>query len=173
VVQEVGRAQKRTARGAVPNLFSFRLLAAARLAGDEVGGAGEEVLLRGFVGRGGGEELEGLEVIRLHHGVMRGGGTATGEEQDREKQRQLADDGRQVADDGVRRGIIDEFLTAMHQDERQENREDEKHTAHQAVALGGAMEDFRSGSRRGAGHDRGRVSHPTLLAILHWVGSGG
>jgi hypothetical protein len=34
------------------------------------------------------------------------------------------------------------------------------------------MEDFRSGSRRGAGHDRGRVSHPTLLAILHWVGSG-
>ncbi len=70
---------KRTAHGAVPALF-----ATARLTGDEVGGAGEEIVLGGFVGRGDGEELEGLEIIRLHHGVVGGGSAAAGEEQDRE-----------------------------------------------------------------------------------------
>ena len=136
--------------------LSERSLAATRLAGDEVSSAGEEVLLRGFVGRGSGEKLEGLEIVRLHHGVMRGGGATTGEEQDREEQRQLGDERSQVANDGVRRGIIDELLTAIHQDERQEDREGEEHPAHEAVALGGAMEDFGSGGRRGAGHSGGK-----------------
>ena len=44
-----------------------------------------EILLRGFVGRGGGEELEGLEIVRFHLGVMRGGGATAGEKEDREK----------------------------------------------------------------------------------------
>ena len=63
-----------------------RLLAATRLAGDKVGGAGEEILLGRFVGRGGGEELESLEIVRLHLGVMRSGATATGEEENGKEQ---------------------------------------------------------------------------------------
>ena len=65
---------------------SERSLAATRLAGDEIGGAGVEILLGGFVGRSGGEKLEGLEVIGLHHGVVGGGGATTGEKEDREEQ---------------------------------------------------------------------------------------
>ena len=45
-----------------------------------------EILLRGFIGRGRGEELEGLEIVRLHLGVMRSGATATGEEEDGKEQ---------------------------------------------------------------------------------------
>ena len=63
----------------IPAKLRFALLTATRLAGDEVGGASEEILLRGFVGRGGGEEFKGLEIVRLHHGVMGGGATTTGE----------------------------------------------------------------------------------------------
>ena len=128
------------------------LLAATWLTSDKVGGAGVEILLRGFVGRGRGEELEGLEIVRLHLGVMRSGATATGEEEDGEEQDHLGDDGSQVTDDGVRRGVIDELLTAIHQDDRQENRENKEHPAHQAVALGSAAKDFGSRGRRGAGH---------------------
>ena len=144
----------------------MRLLAATRLAGDEVGGAGVEVLLRGFVGRGGGEKLQGLEVVRLHLGMVRGGGPTTGEEEDREDQDQLSDEGRQVTDDALGaadvacRRVLDEFLAAVHQNEREENREGEEHPAHEAVAFGGAAEDFRSGGRRGAGHDGGKSERP-------------
>jgi len=157
----------------------YRLLAAARLAGDEIGGAREEVLLRGFVGRGGGEELERLEVVRLHLGVMRGGSATTGEEEDREEQEQLRGERRQVADDAsaagadlARGGIVDELVAAFDENDRQDDREGEEHPAHQAVALGGAAEDFVSGGRRGAGHDGARLSDLPPLAILQWVGSG-
>lgn len=148
-------------------LRSFRLLAATRFAGDEVGGTSEDIFLRGLVCRGGGEELEGLEVIRLHHGMMGGGSAAAGEEQDREDQDQLGDEGRQVADDTLgaadvtRRRIMDELLTAVNQDERQKDREGEEHPAHQAIALGGTMKDFGSGGRSGAGHGESESEWPT------------
>ena len=126
-----------------------------------------EVLLRGFVGRRGGEELEGLEIVRLHHGVMSGGGAATGEAEDGEDQDKLGDEGGQVTDDALGAadvaggGVMDELLRAVDQDEREENREGEKHPAHEAVALGGAMKDFGSGGRRGAGHSGEKSERPT------------
>ena len=145
-----------------PYPAKLRLLAATRLAGDEVSGTGEDILLGGFFGRGGGEELEGFEIIGLHHGVMRGRGAATSEEEDREEQSQLGDEGRQVTDDALGTAditggrVTDELGAAADQDHRQEDREGEEHPAHQAITLGGAVEDFGSGGRRGAGHDRGK-----------------
>ena len=72
----------------------------------------------------------------------------------------MGDDGRQVADDGVRCGIVDELLTAMHEDDCQEDCESEEHPTHQAVALGSAAKDFGSRGRRGAGHGRGYTEKP-------------
>ena len=143
-----------------PAKLRFALLAATWLTGDEVGGAGEEILLRGFVGRRRGEKLESLEIVRLHLGVMRSGATATGEKEDGKKQGQLGDNGSQVADDGVWSGVINELLTAVHEDDRQEDRKGEEHPAHEAVALGGAAKDFGSRGRRGTGHSRGKSERP-------------
>ena len=120
-----------------------------------------EVFLRGFVGRGRGEELEGLEIVRLHHGMMRGGATATGKEEDGKEQGQLGDNGSQVTDDGVRSGVINELLTAVHEDDRQEDRKGEEHPAHEAVALGSAAKDFVSRGRRGTGHGRDYTEKPS------------
>ena len=66
-----------------------------------------------------------------------------------------------MTDDGVRRGVIDELLTAIHQDDRQEDRENKEHPAHQAVALGSAAKDFGSRGRRGAGHNREERERPS------------
>ena len=104
------------------------------------------------------EALEGLEVVGLHHGVMGGRGAATGEAEDGEEQDQLGDEGRQVADDALGGadvaggGVMDELLAAVHEDDRQDDREGEEHPAHEAVALGGAAEDFGGRGRSGAGH---------------------
>jgi hypothetical protein len=49
--------------------------------------------------------------------------------------------------------IADELSAALHEDDRDDHREGDEHPAHQAVALGGAGEDFGGGGRRGAGHD--------------------
>ena len=68
----------------------------------------------------------------------------------------MGDNGSQVTDDGVRSGVINELLTAVHEDDRQEDRKGEEHPAHQAVALGSAAKDFGSRGRRGAGHIRGK-----------------
>ena len=73
----------------------------------------------------------------------------------------MGDDGRQVADDGVRCGIVDELLTAMHEDDGQEDCEGEEHPAHEAVALGSAAKDFGSRGRRGAGHSRSESEKPS------------
>jgi len=107
-----------------PLTLSVRLLAATRFAGDEVGRAGEEVLLRGFVGRGSGEELEGLEVVRLHLGVVGGGETTASETEDSEEQGKLGDEGSQVADDALGAadvtggGVADELGAATDKDQR-------------------------------------------------------
>ncbi len=136
-----------------------------------------ESLLGGFVGRSGGEKLKGLEVIGLHHGVVGGGGATTGEKEDREEQGQLGGKRGQVADDTLGAadvaggGVTDEFSAAFDENNREDDREGEEHPAHEAVALGGAAEDFGSGGRRGAGHDEGRVSDLPPLAIPQWVGS--
>ena len=172
-VSETKAKEKRDGRIKRPPLSVGCLLTATWLAGDKVGGAGEEVLLRGFVGRGRGEELEGLEVIRLHHGMVGGRATTSGKEEDREKQGQLGDDGRQVANDGVRREEVDELLTAMHQDDRQEDGESEKQPTHESVTLGSAAEDFGSRGRRGTGHGRSESEKmcPTGNPALGRVGT--
>ena len=86
----------------------------------------------------------------------------------------MSDDGSQVADDGVRCGVIDELLTAMHEDDCQEDCESEKHPTHQAVALGSTAEDFGSRGRRGAGHSKGKSERPNSTGnpALGRVGTG-
>ena len=149
---------KRGGRVKRPPLSVGGLLAATRLTGDEVGGADEKVLLRGFVGRGGGEELEGLEIIRLHLGVVGSRRATTGEEKNGEDKDQLGDEGCQVPDNALGTAdvtcgrVADELGAAANENHRQEGRKNEEHPAHQAVALGSAAKDFGSRGRRGAGH---------------------
>ena len=160
--------------------LAFALLTATRLAGDEVGGSDEEVLLRGFVGRGGGEELEGLEIIRLHLGVVGSRRATTSEEKNGEDKDQLGDEGCQVPDDALgtadvtRGGVANELGAAANKNHRQKDCENEEHPTHQAIALGRAVEDFESRGRRGAGHSKGKSERPNSTGnpALGRVGTG-
>ena len=66
---------------------------------------------------------------------------------------QVADDALGAAD-VAGGGVMDELRAVLSEDDRQNDREGEEHPAHEAVALGGAAEDFGSRGRRGAGHGR-------------------
>ena len=68
---------------------------------------------------------------------------------------------------------MDELLAAVHEDDRQEDGESEKHPTHKSVTLGSAAEDFGSRGRRVTGHGRSESEKtcPTGNPALGRVGT--
>jgi len=121
-----------------------------------------EFLLRGFIGRLGGEEFEGLEVVRLHGSVMRGREATAGIEEGGAEQARLGEEHGDEAGDALGRPsmgigtVTDEFVAGLDHDHGEDERKNERETGGPAAALGGTGEDFGSGGRRGTGHDSQR-----------------
>ena len=158
--------QRRNKDSRSPRTLSVRLLTTTRLAGDDVGGAHVEVLLRGFVGRGGGEELEGLEVIRLHGSVVRSREATTSQADESELQREQRNEAGEMSDnafstaDITRGGVMDECGSGLSQDDRDNHRSDQGATSSPAGTLSGTAKDFGSRGWRGAGHGRSDIEQP-------------
>ena len=91
---------------------------------------------------------------------------AAGEEERGEEQRELAGEDGDETDDAfggadVAGGrVTDELRTTLGDDDRDHDRKGDEHAAHQAVALGGAAEDFGSRGGSSTGHGANESEQP-------------